>query len=78
MNLTKDLLLELWQRQLPVTTHIFATGAGGMLQTVIFWLWRPSFNRRWNYPKEPYSTQAMEKKLTITGVGPNKKTYVIE
>ncbi|MBQ4820829.1 glycoside hydrolase family 65 protein [Aquimarina sp. MMG016] len=55
----------------------FATGAGGMLQTVIFGFGGLHLSENGIIQKNPILPKQW-KKLTITGVGPNKKTYVIE
>ncbi len=55
----------------------FATGAGGMLQTVIFGFAGLHITDKGIIQKNPILPKTW-KKLTITGVGPDKKTYVIE
>ncbi|SEL63247.1 Trehalose and maltose hydrolase (possible phosphorylase) [Aquimarina amphilecti] len=55
----------------------FATGAGGMLQTVIFGFGGLHLTDDGIIQKKPILPSAW-KKLTITGVGPEKKTFVIE
>ncbi|MDH7447936.1 glycosyl hydrolase family 95 catalytic domain-containing protein [Aquimarina sp. 2201CG14-23] len=55
----------------------FATGAGGMLQTVIFGFGGLHLTDQGIVQKKPILPSAW-KKLTITGVGVEKKTYVIE
>ncbi|MBW1295451.1 glycoside hydrolase family 65 protein [Aquimarina litoralis] len=55
----------------------FATGAGGMLQTVIFGFGGLHLTDNGIIQKKPILPSAW-KKLTITGVGTENKTYVIE
>ncbi len=55
----------------------FATGAGGMLQTVIFGFAGLHITEEGIVQKNPILPKGW-KKLTLTGVGPNKKTYTIE
>ncbi len=55
----------------------FATGAGGMLQTIIFGFGGLHFTEEGILQKNPILPKQW-KKLTITGGGPDKKTYVIE
>ncbi len=55
----------------------FATGAGGMLQTVIFGFGGLHLTEEGITQKNPILPKQW-KKLTITGVGLDKKTYVIE
>ncbi|WP_405205033.1 glycosyl hydrolase family 95 catalytic domain-containing protein [Aquimarina sp. LLG6339-5] len=55
----------------------FATGAGGMLQTVIFGFGGLHLTDNGIIQKKPILPSAW-KKLTITGVGPEKKTFIIE
>ncbi len=55
----------------------FATGAGGMLQTIIFGFGGLHITEEGIIQKNPILPKQW-KKLTITGVGPNKKTYVIK
>ncbi|AXT56849.1 glycoside hydrolase family 65 protein [Aquimarina sp. AD1] len=55
----------------------FATGAGGMLQTVIFGFGGLHLTDNGIIQKKPILPAAW-KKLTITGVGPEKKTFIIE
>lgn len=55
----------------------FATGAGGMLQTVIFGFGGLHFTKNGIEQKNPCLPKQW-KKLTIKGVGPELKTYVIE
>lgn len=58
-------------------THpYFATGAGGMLQTVLFGFGGLHLTENGIKQKNPILPKAW-KSLTITGVGPDKKTYVI-
>jgi len=58
-------------------THpYFATGAGGMLQTVLFGFGGLHLTENGIEQKNPVLPKAW-KSLTITGVGPDKKTYVI-
>ncbi|GET32093.1 hypothetical protein PbJCM13498_09560 [Prolixibacter bellariivorans] len=54
----------------------FATGAGGMLQTVIFGFAGLEITSQGIVQHTPCLPQQW-KKLTITGVGPKKKTYTI-
>ncbi len=55
----------------------FATGAGGMLQTVLFGFGGLHFTKEGIVQKNPILPKEWES-LTITGVGPDKKTYVVE
>jgi len=55
----------------------FATGAGGMLQTVIFGFGGLHLTDEGIIQKNPILPKQW-KKLTLTGVGPDKKTYVID
>lgn len=55
----------------------FATGAGGMLQTVIFGFGGLYLTDNGIIQKKPILPSTW-KKLTITGVGTDKKTYVVE
>ena len=55
----------------------FATGAGGMLQTVIFGFGGLHLTDDGIIQKNPILPKQW-KKLTLTGVGPDKKTYVID
>ncbi|WP_299898233.1 glycoside hydrolase family 65 protein [uncultured Aquimarina sp.] len=55
----------------------FATGAGGMLQTVIFGFGGLYLTDNGIIQKNPILPKTW-KKLTITGVGIDKKTYVVE
>ncbi len=55
----------------------FATGAGGMLQTVLFGFGGLHLTDEGIIQKKPILPKAW-KKLVITGVGPEKKTFVIE
>ncbi len=55
----------------------FATGAGGMLQIVLFGFGGLYFTEEGIIQKNPILPKEW-KSLTITGVGPEKKTYVIE
>ncbi len=55
----------------------FATGAGGMLQTVIFGFAGLHITEEGIAQKNPVLPKKW-KKLTITGVGPEKKTYTVE
>ncbi|WP_378178860.1 glycoside hydrolase family 65 protein [Aquimarina sp. SS2-1] len=55
----------------------FATGAGGMLQTVIFGFGGLHLTDQGIVQKNPILPKTW-KKLTITGVGPKQKTFVIE
>ncbi|GAA4273072.1 hypothetical protein GCM10022258_23660 [Aquimarina gracilis] len=55
----------------------FATGAGGMLQTVIFGFAGLHITNEGIVQKKPILPKTW-KKLIITGVGPEKKTYTVE
>lgn len=55
----------------------FVTGAGGMLQTVLFGFGGLYFTEEGIVQKNPILPKEW-KSLTITGVGPDKKTYIIE
>ncbi len=55
----------------------FATGAGGMLQTVLFGFAGLDFSDEGIVQKNPILPKAW-KSLTVKGVGPDKKTYRID
>ena len=55
----------------------FATGAGGMLQTVLFGFGGLDFTEEGIVQKNPVLPKQW-KSLTIKGVGPDKKTYRID
>ena len=55
----------------------FATGAGGMLQTILFGFGGLHFTAEGIVQKNPILPKEW-KSLTITGVGPDKRTYVVE
>lgn len=55
----------------------FATGAGGMLQVILFGFGGLHFTQEGIIQKKPI-LPAQWKSLTITGVGPDKKTYVVK
>ncbi len=55
----------------------FATGAGGMLQVVLFGFGGLYLTEEGIVQKNPILPKEW-KSLTITGVGPDKKTYIIE
>ncbi|MHA7056382.1 glycoside hydrolase family 65 protein [Aquimarina sp. M1] len=55
----------------------FATGAGGMLQTVLFGFGGLHLTNEGIIQKNPILPKVWNK-LTITGVGPQKKTFVVQ
>jgi protein-glucosylgalactosylhydroxylysine glucosidase len=55
----------------------FATGAGGMLQSILFGFAGLHFTEEGIIQKNPILPKQWES-LTIKGVGPEKKTYKVE
>ncbi len=59
-----------------INNPYFATGAGGMLQSVLFGFGGLQFTEEGIVQKNPILPKQW-KSLTITGVGPEKKTFVV-